>query len=315
MTKTRLTGLHRILLLAFAAGLCTPALAQTQQAPLFAAAAEGETEEPLPRYRVELIIFAYGDAANASTEMWLPDEVPEDPYAAETASELTPAFEPEINTDLDEEQLLEQQARELEEISGLLEDDDLVALEFVIDVIEDREVTRVLFPGELSMGNTLDRLERLGAYVPLLHAGWIQTVRDEAATDPLPLTSFTGLPAGLDGSVTLYMSRFLHLVLDLQLDADWQVSREEDESADLADPDPEFSDGRVGTEPVFVDDIAEPAIHYRISEDRKVKRNELHYFDHPKFGVIARITLEETEEAAEEIPAEVDSANAGPDAS
>jgi hypothetical protein len=315
MTKTPLTGFSRLLLLALAAGLGAQALAQTQQAPLYSEPVEDEPKETLPRYRVELIVFAYSDAVNASTEMWLPDEIPVEPAGEEAMADSTPWSEPEINTEPDEEQLREQQAREVEEINGLLEDDDLIALELAIDVVEDTEATRVLFPGELSMGNTLDRLERLDAYIPLVHAGWIQTVRDEEATDPLPLTVLIKPPAGLDGSVTLYMSRFLHLVLDLELDADWQIREEDGDSAEPEAPTPEFSDGRIGTEPVFVDDIAEPAIHYRILEDRKVKRNELHYFDHPKFGVIARITLEETEEEPEELPADLDTANSGADAS
>ena len=315
MTRTSITSLARLLGIVLCVIPGAQALAQTQQAPLFAEPVAQEPEETLPRYRVELIVFAYSDTANASTEMWLPDEMPVAPVADETPAQLPALPEPEVAEELSEEQLREQQVRELEEINGLLEDDDLIALELAIDVVEDEEATRVLFPGELSMTDTRDRLERLGAYIPLLHAGWIQTVRDQDQTDSLPLMSFVGLPAGLDGSVTLYMSRFLHLVLDLELDADWQLPLDEDELAILEEQAPVFSDGRVGTEPVLPDEIAEPTIHYRIIEDRKVKRNELHYFDHPKFGVIARITLEESDEEPEELPAEVDPADAASDAS
>lgn len=315
MTETPFTGFFRLLLLALAAGFGTLALAQTQQAPLYTTPVEEEPAETLPRYRVELIVFAYSDSVNASTEMWLPDEIPVAAPEEEATMDLLPVPEPEIITELDEELLREQEARELEEISGLLEDDDLVALEFAIDVVEDIDATRVLYPGELSMGKTLDRLERLDAYIPLLYAGWVQTVRDQEATDPMPLASLAGLPFGLDGSATLYMSRFLHLVLDLQLKADWQLQDDAVESVEPEDRIPEFSDARIGTGPVFADDVAEPAIHYRIFEDRKVRRNELHYFDHPKFGVIARITLEETEEEPAELPAEVDSASPETDAS
>ncbi len=39
------------------------------------------------------------------------------------------------------------------------------------------------------------------------------------------------------------------------------------------------------------------SIHYRIFEDRIVKNGDIRYFDHPKFGVIAKDTrFEEPEE-------------------
>jgi hypothetical protein len=42
--------------------------------------------------------------------------------------------------------------------------------------------------------------------------------------------------------------------------------------------------------------IARP-VHYRISEDRILRNGELRYYDHPKFGLLARATrVEETEE-------------------
>jgi hypothetical protein len=39
-----------------------------------------------------------------------------------------------------------------------------------------------------------------------------------------------------------------------------------------------------------------PSTFYRIQEDRIVRNGELRYYDHPKFGVIAKITRIEEEE-------------------
>ncbi len=44
-------------------------------------------------------------------------------------------------------------------------------------------------------------------------------------------------------------------------------------------------------------ELLPPPIRYRIFEDRIVKNGDVRYFDHPKFGVIAKITrFEEPEE-------------------
>ena len=61
-----------------------------------------------------------------------------------------------------------------------------------------------------------------------------------------------------------------------------------------------FQDARIQNEYELVDEYGEwlpSPIRYRIFEDRIVKNGETRYFDHPKFGVIAKVTLsEQTEE-------------------
>ena len=47
-------------------------------------------------------------------------------------------------------------------------------------------------------------------------------------------------------------------------------------------------------------------IFYRIQENRIIKNGEIRYFDHPKFGVIAKVTrIEEPEDDSEEEEAEL----------
>ena len=43
----------------------------------------------------------------------------------------------------------------------------------------------------------------------------------------------------------------------------------------------------------------EQPVHYRIQEDRIFKSGETRYFDHPKFGVLAKITRWEEAEPEE----------------
>lgn len=304
MTNPSANYVGHLVLCFISAALGSLAMAQSQQGPLLTAVAEQEQEETLPRYRVEMIVFAYDETVNGSSEMWLPDELPPQAVLAELPAEIPAIVEEPTDPEVLEQQRLAAEALELEEINELLQDDDLLSLELAIEVVEDKEATRILFPMEYTLDSTWSRLQRLDAYIPLLHAGWVQTVQEEAVTQAIPLDAFTSLPGGLDGSVSLYMSRYLHLVMDLELDADWQLHADASESLEQDAVVVEYSDNRTGVnlETLAPKELAQPRIHYRIVEDRKVKRNELHYFDHPKFGVIARITLEESAEAVEETP-------------
>ena len=44
-----------------------------------------------------------------------------------------------------------------------------------------------------------------------------------------------------------------------------------------------------------VDEVYAPAVFYRISEDRILRNGETRYYDHPKFGLLARVTRVEEE--------------------
>lgn len=131
-----------------------------------------------------------------------------------------------------------------------------------------------------------DSLRRSNGYRPLLHWRWIQPgwERDQArplhvqvpAGSALPLTQPSalasklalqplrgapdpsavvgaGLPL-LDGTVSLSRSRFLHLAADL----------------------------------IYVD--PDTGIPMQLKESRRMRSNELHYLDHPRFGVLVQVT-------------------------
>ncbi len=114
---------------------------------------------------------------------------------------------------------------------------------------------------QLTMNDVMGHLRRIDIYRPLMHFGWTQSAHPEAVTRPIRLASLARTTSGLDGTLQLYLSRFLHLVVDLEMTAD-------------------AVDSFGGAGPV----------RYRISEDRIFRSGELRYFDHPKFGVLARVT-------------------------
>ncbi|TCK18385.1 peptidoglycan-binding protein CsiV [Thiogranum longum] len=108
-------------------------------------------------------------------------------------------------------------------------------------------------------------LKRSANYRPLRHIAWRQTVLDRKRAQAIELP-----PGGnqfsttVEGTVRVAVERYLHLYLDLQLIDKTLVIKTD------------FSDNELP--------------EFRLKEHRRMRSKELHYFDHPKFGVIALIT-------------------------
>ena len=233
------------------------------------AGAEGENDqsapdEPSRRYTVELIIFAYGEGVADGNEIWLPDE---------------PAIE----------------ERAVNRPFRLFGDPDDTLTEIEAPRIPrrymDLEIER-LAPADYTTDEIYDKLVELDAYQPLMRAAWTQGTFEKALTSPIELRMLDQPPPGLDGRLMLYRGRFLHFVVDLTLDAEYRrLPTPQDRTV------PTFGDarGRNDTYDGYRD--SRPAIRYRISEDRIMRNGDIRYFDHPKFGAIAKITrFEEPEE-------------------
>ncbi len=209
--------------------------------PVMAQEANDATEDAeIRRYTVEVIIFRYNQEVGVGSERFLPDEPPPAPLDEELVIVEEPPASP---------------ARPLP-----LPDAELV----------------LLGAREYRLDDVWDRLERLDVYEPLMHFGWTQATWPEEQTMALPLHRFARPPAGLDGSLTLYLNRFLHLVVDLQLEAPESFARQ---------PAPALG----------YSDLPARPVHYRIREDRILKNDELRYYDHPKFGVLATVRRFEDE--------------------
>jgi len=131
--------------------------------------------------------------------------------------------------------------------------------------------------------------------------GWTQATYPDEAVEARPLSSFATPPDGLSGELTLYLSRYLHLAVKLQLDA--SVADESENVADRFSFDDHFD----GYRDFGLDETGHYPVRYRIEEDRIFRNGELRYFDHPKFGVLARVTRVEEEKPEEsELPVEME---------
>lgn len=284
----RFDSLMHKLLLGSALLALLPAGAGAQQAAPFAAEA-AQTGEEVRRYAVEMIVFEYGAGAGGTKEAFLPDE-PEvetlaDTFGDDAARMTGPGDELQAGAD--------------STMPG--EEVDELAVELQLPVREE-ELTEfvtyehigleVLPPSEYQLDDVYERLERLDAYRPLMRAAWVQPTLPAEATRPIKLRILGNPPLRLDGTVTLYLNRFLHLVMNLSLEEKAPFRGGSEFRRDGA-----FGDNRVRSPFSFGSGNAVTAsIFYRIEEDRIVRNGELRYYDHPKFGVIARITRVEEEE-------------------
>lgn len=196
-------------------------------------------DEEIRRYTVEMIVFRYAEDIGSGGEIFVGDPRPLESFG-DAAATATPDEEP---------------ARALR--------------------LPDSGFMR-LARGDFEMGDVMGHLRRLRAYEPVMHFGWTQATYPAELTREIALSSLTRPAAGFDGTFKLYLSRFLHLVVDLQLDA--------------------ATTSRIDTVEPF------GPVRYRIEEDRIFRSGELRYFDHPKFGVLARITrVEETDDQPGEL--------------
>jgi len=197
-------------------------------------------EQEIRRYTVEIIVFKYAEDVSSGSEVFLGDKI-----------------------EFDEDELEILALRPFRSVGDFKP---LPDIEFVLLEEEDYQLTEAL-----------GRLQRLDAYEPIMHFGWTQATWPEEQTEPLSLYRFATPPADLHGSLTLYLSRYLHLVVDLQLDNP------------VASP-LDYSTIQPQRGPV----------RYVINENRILKNGELRYYDHPKFGVLAKVTRVEEEEDPEE---------------
>lgn len=140
-------------------------------------------------------------------------------------------------------------------------------------------------PDLFHMVDILARLERSRRYEVLIRRAWTQPMRDRSDAIPVPMGINPALTANLEtamvyppptpvtGSVKMYEQRLLFIEVDVA--------------------------ARIPTAPASdPDSLVNPVeFEYRITETRRVKLNEVHYFDHPYFGVLVRVSRVERDQS------------------
>ncbi len=246
---------------------------------------EGAAEPPGEnnRYTVELIVFEYTNPAQAGNEQFLPDELPLDRDPGSTGP-LT-FGDPGSFSDPDMPVSIDDEAEFLTSDRPTVAED---LAEIPSHIIQTQ--LEVLDPAEHAMKEIYNKLVASGAHRPIMRTAWTQVTHEKDDTLPITLRRLGNAPLRLDGTVMLYLSRYLHLVVDLTIEA-----QEEQASNRFGEDAPYYGDRRSATRYGFGYQQQPVPIKYRISEDRIFRNGELRYFDHPKFGVLARVTRVEEE--------------------
>ena len=215
----------------------------------------------IKRYTVEIVVFSYVEDVSVGSEVFPADLIEE-------------TVEPVEPVDTIEEIVVEERHRRTP---------DMIDLDPVLMTEE-----------EFTMQDVVERLELLDAYKPLLHVGWTQPGFPSEDTEPMELAAFGEPPEGLHGNFKLYLGNYLHLVVDLAIDAATEI-----EEIPIVD-DNIFIYGDVRPQYEFGMEPKEGPVRYRIQDNRIIKNGEIRYFDHPKFGVIAKVTRVEVAEDSDE---------------
>ena len=135
---------------------------------------------------------------------------------------------------------------------------------------------RLAKPSHLELGPVRQRLRRSAHYRPFLHAGWRLPGLPRRSARPVHIGSHLGggrtkaaAPDGGDRTPSVHGTVTVSLARYLQVDVDLLYHRPSGGEA-------------AGPESV-------PA-RFRLVSERRMRSGELHYLDHPLFGVLIRIT-------------------------
>lgn len=185
-----------------------------------------------------------------------------------------------------------------------------------------------------SFGEMAQQMARSSRYQVLFHEQWVQVIGDKAEATPLILdrSGDTEQWPALQGSITLWLSRYLHLQTNLWLNtqgeylhADWRMppaplgpastlsedgsERRASATEALASMSPEAQRTTLTSEVSHAKDelvnegdprlTAYPFRHaVLLQQKRRMRSRETHYIDHPLLGLVIRLTPIEKDELA-----------------
>lgn len=118
-------------------------------------------------------------------------------------------------------------------------------------------------PRKSSLSLAAEKMASGNSYRVLSHKRWIQSAEPKLDAQPVRIQAAEGASTQLDGTIKFYMSRFLHLDVNLSMQDLESSDNDSDNPAD--------------------------ANTYSIKEHRRIKSVDIHYFDHPKFGVLIQV--------------------------
>ncbi|MEX2354106.1 MAG: CsiV family protein [Gammaproteobacteria bacterium] len=244
-------------------------------------------------YQVEIIVFEYL-SSDTGGEYW-----DSEPGLVSLSNTVIPV--PAIDIDPEAEE----------------PDDETVLLETPAQTL----VPYMLMPDDrYRLAGIFQNLRLSGNYRPLYHASWQQpavdgnlaravhlqeidgsslfelTMPPRLVTKPMPTEFYEPIKLVFDGTVRVRSSALLHVDIDMvlfreppfllaELDTDEVDNMGLNEMSLYTD-----EDDNTGIKEI-------PPAYVRLQETRRIRLNELHYFDHPMFGIILQVSRFEPGEA------------------
>lgn len=247
----------------FVAALGLAGLSAAQDSPL-SPPANAPPQRAAPQYQVEVLIFTHRDFDPNEEQFSLEER--RQPLPEQSLRPLDP-LEDGVEFDADAPVSVDTSPPPTDSTTPV--EPDASAVSDAAAVPENEFKFRVLRPEELQLTSQYRVLARLPAYHPLVHGGWVQLGLPDSATIPVDL-GVLGV-ANPAGTVRLSLTRFLHVKLDLTY-VDTQAAQRS----------PAPAPGDLAELPI--------APRYHIEAERTTRSGELHYFDHPAFGVLIKVT-------------------------
>jgi len=110
-------------------------------------------------------------------------------------------------------------------------------------------------------------------YKILFHKAWSQNTGSDRQMPTVIIESAKG-SSQLSGTIKLYKSRFAHVDFDLNLER--QIPNK-------------IKSEFLAQQKFSPDEIAPETWQFKLKESRKIRPNQLHYIDHPLFGIIVQL--------------------------
>lgn len=280
---------------------------------LCSAAAFGESTW----YQVEMIVFAHHDETAELEENWPEDVVLNYPSrlkmlfdSVSLPSRVNDAFtnlvgddtapnlmdlindqagnqEPEIRLDFSPSTLQNTQLDALNNSEAVTNDDAIVTRPLPFQRLGEEAKT---------LHEAYQHLRRIDRYRPLFHEVWQQPLQSRSRSPAILITG--GEPYGshfeLEGTIKLSVERYLHIETDLWLH---RFEPNFGQPTTLQVPDlPIRTTGDVANADSYspfsfiIDEPYKVARTVTLRQSRRMRSGEIHYLDHPLFGVIVLVT-------------------------
>lgn len=126
-------------------------------------------------------------------------------------------------------------------------------------------------PENTTLDDSYAALAKDSTYRPILHVAWVQPLGEGELSAPVHIQGSDGK---LNGYLQMQHEQGLQMTVDLELASD---------SGDGV------SKASAPADAPYLRPVGKTVV-YRLNEKRSIKLNEVYYLDHPKFGVIAKIS-------------------------